>query len=107
MISRRLQTIDKVNTRIKACGKTTPETHYRSSSLPDNAIKNLHTDRSFWRVKKVQRWDRDRAIGKDISRIFRFSELENMAVSSYCAPISTTSEKSNTKHMKQGINESP
>lgn len=74
-----LQTIAKVNSQRVVNGKTTTETRYYISSLPNDAKKILHAARSHWGVENSLHWVLDVAMGEDDSRIRKDNAPENMA----------------------------
>jgi predicted transposase YbfD/YdcC len=75
-----LQTIAKVDNQRQVNGKTTVETRYYISSLPNEAKKILHAARTHWGVENSLHWILDVAMGEDNSRIRKDNAPENMAV---------------------------
>jgi predicted transposase YbfD/YdcC len=75
-----LQTIAKVNSQRQVNGKSSTETRYYISSLPNDAKKILHAARSHWGIENSLHWVLDVAMGEDDSRIRKDNAPENMAV---------------------------
>ncbi len=75
-----LQTIAEVQNQRQVNGKTTRETRYYISSMPNDAKRLLHAARSHWGVENSLHWVLDVAMGEDDSRIRKEDAPANMAV---------------------------
>lgn len=94
-----LQTIAEVQSRRQVNGRTTVETRYYISSLPNDAKKILHSARSHWGVENSLHWVLDVAMGEDASRIRKENAPANMAALRRLALNLLKQEKS----LKRGI----
>jgi len=74
-----LQTIAEVQNQRQVNGKTTRETRYYISSMPNDAKRLLHAARSHWGVENSLHWVLDVAMGEDDSRIRKENAPANMA----------------------------
>lgn len=75
-----LTTLAMVTNRRDVNGRSTVETRYYISSLPNEAATILKAARSHWGVENSLHWVLDVAMGEDDSRIRKDHAPENMAV---------------------------
>jgi predicted transposase YbfD/YdcC len=79
--------------------KTTTETRYYISSLPNDAEKILHAARSHWGIENSLHWVLDVAMIEDTSRMRKDNAPANMAILRHIALNLLKQEKS----LKRGI----
>ena len=77
---RDLTTIAMVTSERQLQDRTTVETRYYISSLPNDAERTLHAARSHWGVENSLHWVLDVAMGEDDSRIRTDNAPANMAL---------------------------
>jgi len=75
-----LQTIVRVQREVHAQGKTSVETAYYISSLPNNAAQLLEATRHHWAIENSFHWVLDVTFREDDSRIRSGASPQNMAV---------------------------
>jgi len=94
-----LKTIAMVTSRRQLATKTTTETRYYISSLPNDAEKVLCSARSHWGIENSLHWILDVAMSEDASRIRKDNAPANMAILRHIALNLLKQEKS----LKRGI----
>lgn len=94
-----LKTIVMVTSQRQLATKTTAETRYYISSMPNNAEKILHAARSHWGIENSLHWVLDVAMNEDDSRIRKHNAPANMAILRHIALNLLKQEKS----LKRGI----
>jgi predicted transposase YbfD/YdcC len=75
-----LQTIVRVQREVRAQGKTSFETAYYISSLPNDAARLLEATRHHWAIENSFHWVLDVTFREDDSRIRSGASPQNMAV---------------------------
>lgn len=75
-----LKTIAMVISRRQVNGRTTTESRYYISSLPNDATRILKAARSHWGIENSLHWILDVAMREDASRIRKDHAPENMAL---------------------------
>lgn len=75
-----LQTIVRVQRETRTGDKTTRDTAYYITSLPDDAQRILEATRHHWAIENSFHWVLDVTFGEDLSRIRSGESAENMAV---------------------------
>lgn len=94
-----LKTLAMISGRRQLAGKTTTETRYYISSLPNDAQQILHAARSHWGVENSLHWVLDVVMREDDSRIRKDNAPANMTMLRHIALNLLKQEKT----LKRGI----